>query len=78
MGFDLPQRCAYLLIFSFYLCHSAPLSPYMCFGVLIQTVLMEHEELFLYTEAQACFENLLRIRRYTGYIMETINYWLFL
>lgn len=50
----------------------------MCFGVLIQTVLMEHEELFLYTEAQACFENLLRIRRYTGCVMETINYWLFL
>lgn len=49
----------------------------MYFGVLIQTVFMEHE-LFLYTEAHACFENLLRVWHYTGCVAETINYWLFL
>lgn len=72
------MMCLFTLFFPFYLCPSAPLPPFMCFGVLIQTVLMEHEELFLYTEAHGYFEDLLCVWRYIGCVAETINYWPFL
>lgn len=62
----------------FYLCSSAPLPHSVCFEVLIQIVPMEYEEIFLYIEPHACFENLFRVWCYIVCVMENTNYWLFL
>lgn len=46
--------------FPFLLCPSVPFPHSLCFGVLIQTIPTGYEELFLYIEPNACFENPLR------------------